>query len=415
MKVVHLNNFDIKGGAAKACYSIHKSLINLGIDSKILSQFKYSNDVNVISFDSNFIQKSLSNLRSIIDTLEIRLLTNNSFGKFSFGDVGIDITKSKIIHEADIIHLHWINNGFLSMDSLKKLKILSKPIVWTLHDMWAFTGGCHYNLNCERYLRECNYCPNLKRKKNDSSFKNFHNKSFIYSDLNLSIVTCSKWLGECAKSSVLLANKEIQTIPNPIDTNIYKPINKEIAKQRFGLNSNKKYFLFGTMTVKDERKGFHLLKKALIELGKDKSLLEAWEVIVFGRSNDDELVDIPFKVSKLGRLSSEEDIALAYNCGEIFIAPSIQDNLPNTVMEALACGTPVVAFNIGGMKDMISHNVNGRLVNELSYQALAKNITELALNLNTDCQISAVDSVVNKFSPRRIGMLYKQLYEKLIG
>jgi len=417
MKIVHLTNSDYKGGAARACYRIHKSLQMLGEDSKILTQQKLTNDDSVFSINDSTSQNIFTTFRKGYDWLTIQSLTKQERGRFTFPYFGTDISKNELIQNADIISLQWINEGFLSLNSLKKLKSLDKPIVWTCHDMWAFTGGCHYAGDCDKYLSECKNCPSLKiPSKKDFSNKTFNAKKDLYNSMNLSIITCSNWLaGEVTKSE-LLKNKVVQVIPNPIETDIYIQYDKNVVRKKLNLPEDKFLILFVSMTVKDERKGFSYLKsglKKLFEINKQNNI----ELVVLGAAEESLIHDLPFKTNLLGRLNEAIEIAELYSAVDLFVAPSLEDNLPNTVLESLSCGTPVAAFNIGGMPDMIDHKQNGFLAKEKDEEDLMNGILWY-LNLEEEnkkfIRANARQKVLNNFTHEIVGKKYQEFYRSLL-
>jgi len=414
VKVIHICVSDILGGAARAAYSLNKALNNSGVSSSMLVQKKYSNDNTVFPFVDSPIKEFQYTQRFLLDYLFIKYLTLKERGRFSFPYWGANVTKHHLIKEADIIHLHWINQGFFSFKTFQSLVKLNKPIVWTFHDMWAFTGGCHYSLGCEKFKTNCLECPSLKFKgKNDCSHKIFSKKTSLFNNLNFSIVTCSNWLAEEVRKSFLLKNYFVTAIPNTLNIDIFKPVEKNKALSFFNLPKDKYFILFGTMTVKDKRKGFDLLKSSLIKLyNENVSLRNKIEIIVFGSVNQELLADIPFKTNLLGRIKTNENIALSYNCADVFVAPSIEDNLPNTVIESLACGTPVAAFNIGGMPDMIEHKKNGYLAEPHSIDDLSNGIDWILKEKSggKNFQLAARDKVLNSFSPEIVSKKYIQIY-----
>jgi glycosyltransferase involved in cell wall biosynthesis len=322
-----------------------------------------------------------------------------------------------MIIDSDIINLHWINGGYLSITSLKKLGALNKPIVWTLHDMWAFTGGCHYSLDCKKFQSQCNNCPSLKNAGDqDLSNKIFNQKKF-FQDINLTLVTCSKWLKQEAEQSKLFCSKRVENIPNPLDIEFYRPISIKDARHKLRLSENKFYILFGAMNIVDLRKGFdkllHSLNKLAEELPDYKNQIE---VMVFGKANEKLLNSIPYKRHYFGNLKNEDDIVAVYNSADIFVAPSIQDNLPNTVLESLSCGTPVVAYNVGGFPDMINHLKNGYLAEPGSIEDLTEGIKRYLTN-EKDYQSQSTyarEKVEKYFNQNEIARKYIQLYGSLI-
>lgn len=419
MKILHINNYDILGGASLACLSINKALHSIGVTSEILTQSKLSNLDFVFEYEPNSLAKLCTNARILLDAAAIRFLTDRSKGRFSFPYIGVDISSHKKVKEADIIHLHWVNGGFFSLNTFKKLKELNKPIVWTFHDMWGFTGGCHYTGKCNNYLSECNNCPALKTGYiNKFANKIYLGKKQIFNDFDFFIVTCSNWLANETKSSSLLKNKNTVVIPNPIDVETFKDFDKKESRKILGLSENKKYILFGTMTISDKRKGYHFLLRALKKFAnfivKEK---DDYEILIFGSEKNVTLNEIPFKINSFGRLSDPQKLARLYNAADIFIAPSLEDNLPNTVMEALSSGTPVAAFNIGGMPDMIDHKQNGYLALPESIDDLADGIIWLFNQNNRLIELgkNARQKVLSNFTYDIVAKKYLNLYKSILG
>ncbi|WP_320047859.1 glycosyltransferase [uncultured Ilyobacter sp.] len=379
MKIVHVNTTDVINGAGIAAHRLHLSMIEQGIDSKMLVMSKSSDELNIdVARKGNFEKYFLSNFRKLREKITFNKYKNRKNPiLFSSAEFGIDISEHSFIKEADIIHLHWINGSYLSLESIKRLSNLGKKIRWTLHDMWLFTGGCHYSNWCKKYEKNCGNCPILETgKENDITRKIWKKKENIFRDLDIEIITCSNWLGDCAKKSSLLKEKKIIVQANVLDKNIFKPINKEICKDILNLDKNKKYICFGAMnSTSDPRKGWDYLKKTLLHLDKENpEIKKGTELLIFGASHGKDIDKLPFNTKFLGRVYDETTLSLIYNSADVFVAPSLEDNLPNTVNESIHCETPVIAFDIGGMPDMIAHEKNG-------YLAEYKNIEDLSRGL----------------------------------
>jgi glycosyltransferase involved in cell wall biosynthesis len=272
----------------------------------------------------------------------------------------------------DVINLHWVNGGFMPIEALGKLK---QPLVWTLHDMWAFTGGCHYSGSCDRYMQSCGACPQLGSDRHwDLSHWNWRRKAKAWQNLNLTVVTPSKWLASCAKSSALMQNFPVKVIANGIDPQLYQPHNPLVARKIFNLPTDRKIVLFGALnSTQDRRKGFSLLLSALEHLRSAEHASQI-ELVIFGASEPPQPINLGFKTHYVGQLSDDVALSLLYAAADVFVAPSVQDNLPNTVLEALFCGTPCATFNIGGMPDLIEHQKNGYLAKPGQTQDLARGI-----------------------------------------
>ena len=229
---------------ARAAFRLNHALNKLNINSKMLVQSKVGDYINVKSIVETEMQRGSVKIRNYYDMLPLKLYKNRQKSPFSVARTGINICNNKYVREADLINLHWINGGFLSIKSIKKLSYLHKPVVWTLHDMWPFTGGCHYSGGCVKYKENCGQCPILNSNKDrDLTRMIWEKKNKFYKNLNLTVVTCSNWLARCAKDSSLYHDLRIEVIPNSVDVNIFKPIKKEIARDILNLPQNK-YLIF---------------------------------------------------------------------------------------------------------------------------------------------------------------------------
>ena len=414
MKVLHLNTNDCSGGAARAAYRLHKGLIASGVDSYMLVQKKVSNDSTVFGPTSN-VSKGMGMIRQVIYKLPLVFYKKRKKVPWSpswLSNKNI-IKKIKRINP-DIIHLHWINGGFLGIEDLNKIK---KPIVWTLHDMWSFTGGCHYAGNCKKYEIHCKKCPQLSSKKNrDLSYRIFKKKEKIYQNLDLNIVVLCNWMNECVKNSKLLSSNNITMIPNGLDTNVFKSIDKKYARDILNLPIDKKIICFGAMKASsDKRKGFSYLCKAMEYLVNDK--IDDVLLVVFGSSYCEDIDKLPFDVIFLGKLKDEYSISLVYNASDVFVGPSLEDNLPNTFVESLACGTPCVGFDVGGIPDLIDHKKNGYLVKYKDPKDLAKGLKWCIENKERNKKLgeNAKDKAKTEYSIENQAKKYAKLYSKLLN
>lgn len=371
MKSLIISTADINGGAARAAYRLHQGLQSINLASQMLVQAKSSDDVTVVS-PKNKIDQGAAMARSTIDSLPLLLYRQSDYEIYSLQWLPNQVAAKVAQINPDIINLHWICAGFLAIETLTKF---TKPIIWTLHDMWPFTGGCHYSQECNRYTGSCGACPQLSSSHNrDLSHWVWQRKAKAWKGINLTVVTPSVWLAKCASVSTLFKDLRIEVIPNGLDTARYKPMNRQMARQMLGLPQDIHLVLFGAIkATSDPRKGFHLLQQALQRLNnsewKDKLSL-----VVVGAAKPSHQPVLGFETYYLGRLNDDISLALIYAAVDVFIAPSVQDNLPSTVMEALSCGTPCVAFDIGGMPDMIEHQKNGYLAQSFEVEDLAQGI-----------------------------------------
>ena len=373
MKILILSARDLRGGAARAAYRLHQGLLAAQVDSQMLVQNKLSDCYSVIAPKSK-IKRGIAAMKPALDQLPLNLYPgrDRAINIYSSQWLPNNIVAQIEQLNPDVINLHWVNGGFVPIEALSKLK---QPLVWTLHDMWAFTGGCHYSGTCDRYMQSCGACPQLGSDRHwDLSHWNWRRKTKAWHNLNLTVVTPSNWLASCAKSSSLFQNFPVQVIGNGIDPQLYQPHDPLFARKVFNLPTDKKIILFGALnSTQDRRKGFTLLLSALKYL-KSAQQASQIELVIFGASEPSQPINFGFKTHYIGQLSDDVALSLLYASADVFVAPSIQDNLPNTVLEALFCATPCAAFNIGGMPDLIEHQQNGYLAQPEQPQDLAQGI-----------------------------------------
>ncbi len=417
MKILLVNKSDKTGGAAVACKRLHTALNKANIDAKFIVEEKRSSNENIIDLSPNDLRKKLNFIRFVTERIYFLPFEYSKDLRFSFSPAfaGQNIHKHPAFINSDIIHLHWFNQGFLSLNSLKNIVNSGKPIVWTLHDMWAFTGGCHYSGNCTNYQQNCGNCPFLKNpKEKDLSYRILEKKKEIFKNANLTFVTCSKWLKDKAKTSSLFKNFNIVNIPNPIDTQEFYPLDKIKIRKTLKLPSDKKLILFAAANIGDKRKGLKYLINAL-QIYHSENPKQELEIVTFGKSSNQFFKNIPYKVHHLGILTKTKDIANAYNAVDVFILPSLEDNLPNTIMEALACGTPVLAFQTGGIPEMIEHKKNGYISKYKSVEDL-KNGINFILNYPQWETLSknAQKKVIAEYSEKVVAKKYIEVYNSLL-
>lgn len=408
MRVLHINSSDLDGGAARASYRLHRALLDK-IDSKMLVQSKVSDDYTVIGPSSKF-QKGIAKIRPTLDSLPVRFYKNREKKIFSPSWLGLSGIIKKINKiNPDIVHLHWICGGMMKIEDIARIKV---PIVWSLHDMWAFSSGSHYCSN-ESYKNSDGSCAELgTKRRNNLGTRVFKRKQRAYSHINsMTIIGLSRWLNECSKSSHLLKNKKHINLPNPIDTNTFKVIDNNIAREIWNLPKDKKLVLFGAMTsTGDKRKGFRELSSALNLVSKENI-----EFVVFGSGCPKNPPSFGFKTHYLGNLSDDASLVSLYNAVDVMVVPSLQENLSNAIMESLSCGTPVVGFSIGGNSDMIEHKQNGYLAQPFESKDLALGIEWVLDNKNYDelC-IRARNKVLNEFDSKFVADRYIELYREIL-
>ena len=408
MKSLLLSTYDIQGGAARAAYRLHQGLLEIGVSSHLLVQRKTSDDAYV-SAPRSKLNKTIAFLRPGIDGLPLAQYRQRTDDRFSLGWLPENRVKQIDLIQPDIVNLHWMGSGFLRLESLRNIR---QPIVWTMHDMWAFTGGCHYTDGCDRYLQRCGCCPQLgSRSKRDCSAWNWKRRERLFKALKLTIVAPSQWLTDCAKQSPLLNHCRVERIPYGLDLTTYQAQNKAWVRSLLKLPLDKPLILFGASdATSDRRKGFHLLAESLQKLRQMEWEMMP-EIVIFGASHG--LLDCGFMVHYLGVLQDDVTLALAYSAADVFVAPSIQDNLPNTVLESIACETPVVAFSIGGMPDLIESGQTGYLAQSFDTDDLARGIRWV---LTTDKPLGKQARAIaeQRFGLTKQAVAYRDLFESLL-
>ncbi len=413
MKICLLSSSDGRGGAYAAAYRLHTGLLNNDIESYMVVGNKITDDSTVLAGRSPFA-KGWSLASHILDAVPLRFYRNRENTLYSLQWLPDTVLQRINLVKPSLVHLHWICDGFLRIESLGKM---SKPIVWTLHDMWPFTGGCHYSQDCHRYTNSCGSCPQLGSTQSlDLSYCVWKRKARAWTNIPLNIVTPSRWLADCAQSSSLFRDRKITVIPNGLDTNLFKPVDKQFARSILSLPQNKMLIAFGAMgATSDKRKGYHLLEKALHSL-KKRVLTDHVEFVIFGASRPAQHPDTDFKVNYLGRVNDDVTMTLVHSASDIFVAPSTQDNLPNTVMESLSCGTPCVSFRIGGMPDLIDHEQNGYLAQPYDPEDLAGGISWILENPGRlrVLSVNARQKIEKVFSLPKIANSYAELYREVL-
>lgn len=376
MKVLHLNYNDINGGAARAAFRLHESLTSEGMESCLLVVNSDSEKSNVVCIGP--VKKFIIESFNFVTKKFTPFVSNEVSEQVSYNLASPSISKIINALQPDVVNLHWIGAGMISFNDLSKIKA---PIVWTMHDMWPFTVGKHYVPDFAYYNDE-----QLKRESKGDLFARLtlYQRRKFYTLKKCTLVSPSQWLAHEAAQSNLTRHQKIKVIQNTIDHNRYFPQEKEKSIEILNLKKDKITFSFGAVLSEDDpRKGFHYLKKAIKNLSnEDKSKIQ---LVVFGSKRKEEDTLYGVDVRYLGSVKEDNKLRLIYNASDYFIAPSVQDNLPNTVVESLACGTPVIAFKIGGMTDLIINDCNG---------LLAENVDDRSLQL---CLEKAIESKFCKF------------------
>lgn len=408
MKTLILSTYPSSGGAAIAANRLMTALRNSGVEVKMLCRKN-------ISWGPKALRKQ--SWTSIWERLGIFL--RNGFSKKNLwamdtAFVGQDILKTKEYREADVIHLHWVNQGFLSLDAIEQMVRSGKRVVWTMHDAWNSTGGCHLTLGCEKYKTKCGSCKylcggtdnNNDIAKCDLSTAVWERKKKLYASGKIQFVTCSEWLRKEVMGSSLMKDQKVTAIPNPIDTTFYFPQDKKKAREALHLPHDKHLALFVAQNVSNPYKGMNYLIEAVKRLeGKDV------ELVMLGNGGAMSSMG-GVKVNALGYIRDAETIRMAYSAVDVFVLPSLSENLPNTIMEAMACGTPCVGFRIGGIPEMIDHLKNGYVAEYCNAEDLARGIeTVLFADEAKGYSEACIAKVKENYSEEAVVKRYMEIYE----
>ena len=418
MRVLIINTSERIGGAAIAANRLMDALKNNGIKAKMLVRDKQTEQISVVGLKKSWWKVWQFIWERVIIWKANKFKKHNLF-EVDIANTGTDITSLPEFKQADVIHLHWINQGMLALTDIRRIIDSGKPIVWTMHDMWPCTGICHHARQCNKYQQECKNCPYLLNggSPNDLSKKVFLQKKDLYKNSSIVFVTCSQWLKEQAEKSALLDKHTVINIPNPININLFKPRNKQEARTRCNFPADKRIILFGAAKPTDKRKGVdYFIESCNLLVQKHPELKDRIGIAIYGKQSEQIVPLLPFETYDLKYISSEKELVNVYNAIDLYATPSLEENLPNTIMEAMACGVPCVGFNVGGIPEMIDHLHNGYVAEYKSAEDFANGIywtlTEGEYDMLSE---EASRKVTACYSEGTIAKKYIEVYNKITG
>jgi glycosyltransferase involved in cell wall biosynthesis len=417
LRVTHINTSDLVGGAARAAYRLHQGLLShTDVESKMYVERKAGNDPTVTQYQ--FSSDSVSQLKRLVRSLSIeaglwryRNTRPQGYELFSVDHSRYDADAVKQIPPSDIVNLHWIS-GFLDYREFFRHP---RKVVWTLHDMNPFTGGCHYGMNCSQYRTGCGNCPQLGSSRTaDLSRTVWKRKRHLFERLDpqqFHLVALNHWMQNIVANSPLLNRFPVTVIPNGIDPFIFKPGNGRVAREFIGIGADQKVVLFVSASVKNRRKGFGLLDQALQQLGNRKKTT----LLTVGSKEPSLKAGLPH--IHMGQITNDTWLSRVYNAADIVVIPSLQDNLPNIVLESMACGTPVVSFKVGGIPDMVQHQHTGLLAEPEDIEGLRNSIVALLEDndLRDRMSINCRDLVLQEFTQEIQASRYLAMYEGMMA
>ena len=418
MRVLIVNTSEKTGGAAVAANRLMEALKNNGVKAKMLVGEKLTDQITVVPLRHRWLQRWRFMWERWCIFLRLHFSRLHLF-EIDTASAGADITRLPEFKEADVIHLNWINQGMLSLRSIRKILRSGKPVVWTMHDLWPATGICHYARTCPSFRTACHNCPLLPGGggKDDLSRRVWTRKKRLYHASNIHFVTCSRWLEEQAKQSSLMVGQRITAIPNTIDTRIFCPTDRREARLAAQLPAEGKVILFVSQKVTDERKGVAYFVEAVNRLAAEHPELAAdTSVAVLGGNAEEVCGKLKLPSYPLGYVADEHTIVSIYNSADVYVLPSLEDNLPNTIMEAMACGVPCVGFRVGGIPEMIEHRRTGYIANFKDSNDLATGMAWTLLEADRDeLRANCLRKVAHDYSQQSVAMRYIEVYNETIA
>lgn len=410
--VVHLAQSDSEGGANKAAFRLHSNLLRAGVESILHCGRKHLNDPTVVPAHLPGVGNFVSDVAAYFNARSLRQYPNRMGTPFSPMRFSYGRLDTRLLSRADVVCLHWIAGGFLSAGKLQAIK---KPMVWRLSDIWPFSGGCHYPGTCVGFERACGSCPQLGSKSDDDlSSSGIRLREDGYRNLDLTVVAPSRWIADLARRSHLFGGMRIEHIPTGADLTVFYPRDRLAARARLNLPAGGHFVVFGALgATTDPRKGYAQLRIALEKLAALSN--HQLTLVTFGSDETNRAAQISrFPVCHLGRIDNQDTLANVYSAADVLVAPFLEDNLPNVVLEAIACGTPVAGFAAGGIPDAVEHESHGYLAPTGDSEGLARGIAYILDRLEDGHMRSNAGAFARRnFDLLKCGERYVELFREV--
>lgn len=414
MNILFVSTAERSGGGAIAARRLLTALNGIGINAKMLVRDKQTDLPCVIE-----IKKGKSDIwRFVWERVVIwanNLFSKRNLFKVSIANTGYDITKFKEFQEADIIHLHWVNQGMISLKNIQQILDSGKPVVWTMHDMWECTAICHHAYTCDRFKTQCMHCPFLRFPgEHDLANRVFQKKKKLLANSTIHVITVSRWLERLAKESALLKHCPIDTIPNTLSLSDFLMMDKTECRKQLGLPLDKKIIIFGAARVDDPIKGFPMILDALCYLkAHNQELAKDLHLVTFGTFKQAK-PQIPIEHTDIGWVKDNSTLSMLYSASDALISASLYETFGQTLIEAQACGCLPISFGNSGQTDIIRHKENGYLAEYLSPASLAEGIVWTLTEGTTINRETVRTEVLNKYSAEVVASRYMDLYTRII-
>ena len=430
MKVLIVNTSYGAGGAAVAARRLQEALVRNGAEARLLVRdmdgAATASGKDGYSGVSVVPRQWLARWHFLWERL--LLFVRLGFRRHHLFDIdaglsGSDITRLQEFREADVIHLHWVNQGMLSLAGLRKIVRSGKPVVWTMHDAWPSTAICHLTLGCRQFTTQCRQCkylapaPSHEGRGSAWVAKVWRRKRQLLQEGGLTFVACSRWLESEAKASAMLRGQHIVSIPNPIDTRRFSPGDRMEARREEGLPPDRKIVLFVCQRVTNAYKGMDYLISACRHLAESQPQTTGEvTVVLLGKDADGLAEQLPYPSVAVGYVGDEQRMVRLYRSADVFVLPSLSENLPNTIMEAMACGVPCLGFRVGGIPEEIDHRRTGYVARYRDAGDLARGLHWLLYEADSErLAKECVRKVMQCYSQTAVAVRYTEVYQHAIA
>ena len=422
MKVLIVNTSYDAGGAAVAARRLMEALRQNGAEASMLVRDGDAGD-KVLVLPCRWLARWHFLWERLVLLVRLGFRRKHLFD-IDAGISGTDITRLRVFREADVIHLHWVNQGMLSFSDLRKIIRSGKPVVWSMHDAWPSTAICHLTLGCRQFTSQCRQCqylaptpnPSHRRGGEDGSAwlaKVWKRKQRLIQEGDISFVACSRWLESEAKASALLRGQHIVSIPNCIDTRVFCPGDRLEARREENLPEDRRLVLFVCQRVTNAYKGMDYLIEACRRLAEEHpEMKDEVSVLLLGSHADEVASQLPFPTIAVGYVNDEQRMARLYRSADVFVLPSLSENLPNTIMEAMACGVPCLGFRVGGIPEEIDHQRTGYVARYRDAEDLAHGLHWLLYEADGKALAKeCVRKVEQCYSQAAVAVKYTEVYQ----